>query len=44
MLTLQEYNRRKYIHLSSIEAYEHVYDPTNHVQIRFQYENLAHVT
>lgn len=30
--------------LNVMEAYEHVYDRTNHVQIRFQYENLGHVT
>lgn len=36
--------KHKMVIVNVIEAYEHVYDPTNHVQIRFQYENLAHVT
>ena len=36
--------KHKMVVLNVIEADKHVYDPTNHVQIRFQYENLAHVT
>lgn len=36
--------KHKMVILNVIEAYEPVYDPTNHVQIGFQYENLAHVT
>jgi len=32
------------VDLNVIEVYEHFYDRTNHVQILFQYENLAHVT